>query len=226
MIWLTPDGEYLVQGPGFALPEWAGVVRGPGGDPVRPAKFYLVTPGGEVSRAFSEPRECSTGDEAFLSNIHAVFGDALVSYYVVDHLDLGLRIESRVEVAGLTPAQAGRAPSNLSGVIAAYEERELAKRQRRRNEDVQKWRELQAALDRLRDALGREAGRLEATWLFEPGGWVVRRGDGSVLGRGPVWGYGRDVYRLIEAVLRERLGDNFALAVRLEPGEDRAFYPD
>jgi hypothetical protein len=85
---------------------------------------------------------------------------------------------------------------------------------------------LRESLDRLRAAIDRETGRLEATWHFEPGGWVVRRGDGSVLVRGPAWGYGRDVHRQIEAVLRERLGDNFALAVRLEPGEEWAFYSD
>jgi hypothetical protein len=226
MIWLTPDGEYLVQGPGAVLPDWAAVVRGLNGESVGPAKFYLVTPAGDVSQAFSEPLEYTVDDERGLSNIHAVSGDSLVSYHVIEHLSLGQRIVSRVVVAGLTPAEAGSAPSSLSGVIAAYEEREHAERQRRRNKDAQEWRALREALDRLRAAIEGEAGRLEATWQFEPGGWVVRRGDGSVLVRGPTWGYGRDVYRQIEAVLRERLGENFALAVRLEPGEEWAFYSD
>jgi len=132
MIWLTPDGEYLVQGPGALLPDWTGVVRGLNGESVRPAKFYLVTPAGEVSRAFSEPLEYSVDDERGLSNIHAVSGDSLVSYPVIDHLWLGRRIVSRVVVAGLTPAEAGSDPSSLSGAIAAYEEREHAERQRRR----------------------------------------------------------------------------------------------
>jgi len=127
-----PVGEYLVQGPSAPLPDWAGVVRGNGGDPVRPAKFYLVTPAGEVSRAFSEPLEYSVDDERGLSNIHAVSGDSLVSYHVIDHVSLGMRIQSRVVVAGLTPGQAEREPSGMSSVIAEYEEREHAQRQRRR----------------------------------------------------------------------------------------------
>ena len=224
MIWLTPDGEYLVQGAGSLLPDWAGVVRDLNGELVRPAKFYLVTSAGEVSRAFSEPLESSVDDEAGLSNIHAVSGDSLVSYFVIEHLWLGRRIVSQVEVAGLTPVQSERAPSGLSGVISAYEAREQAERQRRREIDALEWQALREALDRLRAAIEDEAGRLEATWHFEPGGWVIRRGDGSVLVRGPAWGYGQDVYRQIEAVLRERLGDNFALALRLEPGEEWAFY--
>ena len=226
MIWITPDGDYLVQGPAARLPDSAEAVRDRNGELVRPARFYLVTPAGEVSQAFSEPLEYSVDDEAGLSNIHAVSGDSLFSYHVIEHLWLGQRVESRVELAGLTPADAESAPFSPSGVIAAYEQREQAERHRRLDKDAHEWRALREALDRLRAAIDGQAGRLEATWQFEPGGWVVRRGDGSVLVRGPAWGYGRDVYRQIEAVLRERFGDNFALAVRLEPGEEWAFYSD
>jgi hypothetical protein len=226
MIWLTPDGDYLVEGTAAPLSDYAEAVRGPDGGPVRPAKFYLVTPAGEVTQAFSEPFEYSVDDERGLTSIHAVSGNALISYRVVEHLWLDLRVQSEVEVAGLTPVEAGKAPPGLSGVIAAYEQRESVERERRQEEDRRKWRALQEALDRLRAALRGEAGRPEATWEFEPGGWVVRRGDGSVLGRGPAWGYGRDAHRQVEAVMRERLGNDFALAVRLGPGEEWAFYPD
>jgi hypothetical protein len=226
MIWITPAGEYLVQGPGALLPDSAAALRGPNGEPLRPARFYLVNRAGEVSQVFSEPLEYSVDDEAGQSNIHVVSDNSLVSYHVIEHLSLGQRVVSRVELAGLTPAAAVSAPFSLSSAIAAYEEREQAQRQRRQDKDAQEWRTLREALDRLRAALQTQAGRLKATWQFEPGGWVVRRGDGSVLVRGAAWGYGQDVYRQIEAVLRERLGDNFALAVRLEPGEEWAFYSD
>ncbi len=69
-------------------------------------------------------------------------------------------------------------------------------------------------------------GRLQATWVFEPGGWVVKRADGSVLGRGATWGYGRDMYRQVQAIMRKRFGDDFTLELRLAPGEEWGFYPD
>src|SRR5688500_14313118 len=98
MTWLTPDGLYLVEGAGASLPSWAEAALGP--DPVRPARFYLVTPGGEVRRAFSGPLDYAVNDERGLANVHAIAGDALVSYHVIDHRLYDLRVEKRVEVAG------------------------------------------------------------------------------------------------------------------------------
>lgn len=121
MIWRTPNGEYVVQMPIARLPDWAGAIHGPNLEPIQPARFYLVTPDGVVGKAFSEPIEYSVGDERGLTNIHAVAGDSLIAFHVVDHVSLGLRIESRVEITGLTPGEAGMAPSHLWDGIAAYE---------------------------------------------------------------------------------------------------------
>jgi hypothetical protein len=120
MIWLTPNGEYLVQGPAASLPKWAGAIRSPG-DPIQPATFYLVTPEGEVSRAYSEPLEYSVDDERGLTNIHAVSGDSLVATHVIDHVSLGVRIERRVEITGLTSVSAETTPTGMWNVIAAYQ---------------------------------------------------------------------------------------------------------
>ncbi len=225
MIWLTPDGEYLVEGERCRLPDWAGPVRGPGGEPVRPARFYLVTPGGEVRRTFSEPIEYSIDDEIGLSSIHAVSGDALLRYHIRQHRWDGPEAGSEVELAGLRAIGAGTVPFHPDRVIAAYEQRERADRERRRQEDERARRQLQEELTRLREALRGVSGRVQATWEFEPGGWVVKRPDGSVLGRGRTRGYGRDVYRKVEAIMRERFGDDFSLELRLAPGEEWGFYP-
>src|SRR5215210_6255643 len=82
MVWLTRDGDYLLEGAGASLPDWARVAHGHGGEPVRPAAYYLVTPGGEVRQAFSGPIAYGLDDERGLSDIHAVSGDTLVSYHV------------------------------------------------------------------------------------------------------------------------------------------------
>ena len=74
-----------------------------------------------VSGAFSEPIEYSVDDERGLTNIYAVAGDSLIAFHVIDHVSLGLRTESRVEIAGLTPDQAEMAPSRVWDGIAAYD---------------------------------------------------------------------------------------------------------
>ena len=127
MIWLTPTGEYLVQRLIAPLPNWASAIIDASGDRIQPAKFYLVTSTGVVSKAFSSPIEYSVDDQRGLTNVHAVIESSLVSYHVIDHISLGSRIEHRFEVAGLTPVPAETAPPGLSSTIAAYEDREQAK---------------------------------------------------------------------------------------------------
>lgn len=141
MIWLTPDGEYLVQGAAHPLPDWAAAARGPGGEPVRPARFHLVTPAGEVRREFRGPADFCLDDELVLAHVHAVSGDTLVSYRVTDHVRRGLEVESRVEVAGLRPARPGEAPPGLWAGIEAYDERERAEGERQRAEGARRWAE-------------------------------------------------------------------------------------
>ena len=121
MAWLTTHGEYLLQGPSASLPRWAAALCDRDGNPICPARFYVVTARGEVSRTFSEPLGYSVGDERGVTNVHAVSGDSLVSFHVIDHVLLGTRIESRTEIAGLTPSQPGSVPFYVSDIIAAYE---------------------------------------------------------------------------------------------------------
>jgi hypothetical protein len=226
MIWLTPDEEYLVEGEGCRIPNWAGPVLGPGGDPVRPAKFYLVTPGGEVTRAFSEPIEYSIDVELGVTNIHAVSGGALLSYHV-RQLDFDEpMVKSSVELTGLRAIEAGSVPFDLGSVIGAHEAAELARRMRMWEKDERERRQLQEELNRLREALQGATGHVHATWEFESGGWVVKRVDGSVLGRGEIRGYGRYIYRMVEAVMGERFGNDFKLELKLAPGEALDFWLD
>jgi hypothetical protein len=77
MIWLTPGGEYLVEGEPCDPTREGNAIRGPDGHPLRAAAYYLVTPAGAVSREFSAPIPYSIDYEWGLASIHAVLGDAL-----------------------------------------------------------------------------------------------------------------------------------------------------
>jgi hypothetical protein len=149
MIWLTPEGEYLVQGTSHPLPDWAAAVRGPAGEPVRPARFYLVTRAGEVRRVFHEPGDCYVDETHVLSDVHAVFEDALVHYCVLDHLRFDMEIESRVELAGLRKAEPAEVPSGLRAAIEAYDERKRAEGERQLAENARRWTEYERC--KLRD---------------------------------------------------------------------------
>src|SRR5262245_50306934 len=103
MFWLTPAGEYLVEGEVCSLSYGAESLRDPGGSPLRAAKYYLCTATGEVTQAYAAPQVYSIEDELGVTNIHVVLSGTLHRHH---YRQVGPRepeVRSEALVAGLKP---------------------------------------------------------------------------------------------------------------------------
>jgi hypothetical protein len=124
MPWITPERDYLVEGKKCSLPQGVTIASSDGSTPLCPAKFYLIDERGEVKSAYSEPLEYGIDNEHGVTNIHAVVGDTLLSYYwkeFVGPVAPPDEITSRVILTGLRSIARDELPFDPQQVIAAFE---------------------------------------------------------------------------------------------------------
>src|SRR5579859_566983 len=123
MPWRTLTGAYLLEGPPAPFPIPLERMPLPSGEALTGAPtFYLVTPGGRVTRVYGgEPQASSVEDTLYLTPIYAVARDRLVEYVWIDVWDRDeaeVR-EQRIELVGLTECARRDLPFDPAAVIAA-----------------------------------------------------------------------------------------------------------
>jgi len=227
MLWITSDQDFLVQGECCILACDATPICEPGGPPLQAAKFYLINPVGVVKRAFLAPSMSNDGDEVFLGNIHVIVGDALRHYSMTSRgYGHDFELEYVALITGLRSIRPEEISFNAEQVVAGYESN-LAQERQQWSAAARAERDDEAEeLFRFRMELKGLAGPIQATWEYEPGGWVVKRSDGLVMGRGRARGYGIHVYRKLQAILHDVLGSEFSLETKLTPQDAMSFFPD
>lgn len=112
-VWLTPDGNYLVQGDLKRIPIGSGVWL-PNGEVIQSsAAYYVVTPEGKVMATFSGPLAYSLDDTLGISDIHRVVGSDLVAYHWIDHAMNEPVVKEEVVLANLRPYILDKLPFDL-----------------------------------------------------------------------------------------------------------------